>query len=86
MEPNTGVLDPIYVKALSLSDGATSIMFVTIDGVGSDSTLNALAYDIAVTQGRRRIVYYITLLFIIYYYSSSLFLSCVVPFSLLLTP
>lgn len=51
MEPNTGVLDPIHAKALSVSDGVTTIMFVTIDGVGSDSTLNALAYDIAVTQG-----------------------------------
>jgi hypothetical protein len=51
MEPNTGVLDPLYARSLAISDGVTSILFVTIDAIGSDSTLNNLAYDIAATQG-----------------------------------
>jgi hypothetical protein len=51
MMPSVGVLDPNYAKALVLDDGTTKICIVTLDGIGSDGTLNELAYDLAVDQG-----------------------------------
>ena len=51
MMPSTGVLDPNYGKCLVLDDGNTKFAFVTLDGIGSDGTLNELAYDIAIDNG-----------------------------------
>lgn len=51
MMPSTGVLDPNFAKALVLDDGQTTIAIVTLDGIGSDGTLNQLAYDIAASKG-----------------------------------
>lgn len=51
MMPSTGVLDPNFAKALVLDDGKTAICVVTLDGIGSDGTLNELAYSIAEDQG-----------------------------------
>lgn len=51
MMPSVGVLDPNFAKALVLDDGKTSVAIVTLDGIGSDGTLNLLAYDIAKGRG-----------------------------------
>jgi hypothetical protein len=54
MTPSLGRLpgDGIYVRALVMRDSnGVSVAWVTLDGIGSDITLNALAFDIAVDMG-----------------------------------
>ena len=51
MTPSVGVADPVYTRAVVIDDGTTKICMVTIDGIGADSSLFALAHDIAADQG-----------------------------------
>jgi len=51
MMPSVGIIDPTWVKVLVLDNGSTQLMFVTLDGVGSDGGVNQKAYDYAVLQG-----------------------------------
>lgn len=51
MEPSTGVMDPTWVKALVISDGTETICFATIDGIGADSSLAMMGWEIAQAQG-----------------------------------
>jgi len=51
MTPSQGFLDPTWTKALVLDNGKEQFVFCTFDGIGSDSNLNQLSYDIAVGMG-----------------------------------
>jgi hypothetical protein len=54
MTGNTGRLanDGIFLRALVMKDDAgTAVAMLSVDAIGSDGTLNQLAYDLAVTMG-----------------------------------
>jgi len=51
MTPSVGVMAPLWVKALVIDNDEERVAFVTLDGIGSDGTLNELAYKIAQAQG-----------------------------------
>jgi len=51
LTPSGGVKDPIFVKALVLTDGQATTAVVTLDMIATDSDLVRLAYDKAVTMG-----------------------------------
>lgn len=54
MTPSTGRLanDGIFVRALVMRDANNvSLAMITLDGIGSDGTLNRMAHDIAVASG-----------------------------------
>eukprot|EP01104_Vermistella_antarctica_P008034 TRINITY_DN1998_c0_g1_i1.p1 TRINITY_DN1998_c0_g1~~TRINITY_DN1998_c0_g1_i1.p1 ORF type:complete len:503 (+),score=101.27 TRINITY_DN1998_c0_g1_i1:48-1511(+) len=51
MEGAQGNLEPTWIKTLVIQVGGTGYSFTTIDGIGSDGTLNFLAYQIAAGQG-----------------------------------
>jgi hypothetical protein len=51
---SVGIMDPTWVKALIISDGAgNTFVSVTIDAIGADNSLNFMAY--AVAQGMVRV-------------------------------
>jgi len=51
MTPSVGIIDPTWVKAVVLDNSVTQIAFITLDGIGSDGSLNQLAWDIATGLG-----------------------------------
>ena len=42
---------PLWAKCLALSDGKTRVVFATIDAIGADGKVFAMAYEIAKKQG-----------------------------------
>lgn len=51
MMPSKGVMDPTWVKVLIVDDGTNPWAIITLDGIGSDSSLNYLSWTIAATKG-----------------------------------
>lgn len=51
MMPNVGVLDPTFAKALILDTGVERLFIVTIDAIGSDSTIRRMVLDRAQARG-----------------------------------
>lgn len=51
MMPSEGTLDPTYAKALFLDTGSEYFCFVTIDAIGSDSSIRSLALTRAIARG-----------------------------------
>ncbi|KNC56090.1 uncharacterized protein AMSG_02103 [Thecamonas trahens ATCC 50062] len=46
MMPSVGIIDPTWCKVLILDDGkGTQLAFVTLDGIGSDETLNGIVIE-----------------------------------------
>lgn len=50
-KPSVGVRDPIYVKALALSNGQTTVAIVTLDTIAVDRSVVEEAYTIAAQRG-----------------------------------
>jgi len=51
MMPSLGTINTLWAKALILMNGNQSFVAVTLDAIGSDGTLNNLAYQYAEAQG-----------------------------------
>eukprot|EP00047_Mylnosiga_fluctuans_P005565 m.241238 g.241238 ORF g.241238 m.241238 type:complete len:464 (+) comp13811_c0_seq1:57-1448(+) len=51
MMPSTGHLDTTWAKALFIDTGSDRFCFVTIDAIGSDSTIRAMALTMAQARG-----------------------------------
>jgi len=51
MTGNIGHINPIWVKTVVVTDGSQPVAFITLDGIGSDSSLCLLAYEIAKDNG-----------------------------------
>jgi hypothetical protein len=51
MAPSTGVRDPIYARALYVTDGVTPVMFVTLDAVATTAPLVQVAWNKARALG-----------------------------------
>src|SRR3989338_5465994 len=51
LEPNQGVLNPVYARALVLNDGNVSVCFVTFDLMAVDEPMTYLAWLMAAAKG-----------------------------------